>query len=156
MIDINLQEFIDSKNITKYHLSQISGVPKTTVIDICSGKSSLQKCSARTVQLLAKALDCSMEYIMSLDNNNKEYDDITGLPKNKKYLEYDLPPYLQSSLKNMIASWKVIDNGKKDYHWDLYWSELNADINSAEVDQDISAEQAWYLREKYLRMKRDE
>lgn len=155
MIDINLQEFIDSKNITKYHLSQISGVPKTTVIDICSGKSSLQKCSARTVQLLAKALDCSMEYIMSLDDNQK-YDDITGLPKNNKYLECDLPPYLQSSVNNMIASWKVIDNGKKDYHWDLYWSELNADINSAEVEQDISAEQAWYLREKYLRMKRDE
>lgn len=54
----------------------------------------------------------------------------------------------------MIASWKLVDNGKKDYHWDLNWSELNADINSAEVEQEISSEQAWYLREKYLRMKR--
>lgn len=52
---MSLQEYIDSKNITKYHLSKISGVPKTTVIDICSGKSSLQKCSARTVQQLAEA-----------------------------------------------------------------------------------------------------
>ncbi len=61
---MNLQEYIDSRNITKYHLSQISGVPKTAVIDICSGKSSLQKCFARTVQQLAKALGCTMEYIM--------------------------------------------------------------------------------------------
>lgn len=44
--------------------------------------------------------------------------------------------------------------GNKDYHWDMCWSELNADINSAEVGQEISTEQAWYLRENYLRMKR--
>ena len=28
-----LQTMLDQKNITKYHLSKISGVPKTTVID---------------------------------------------------------------------------------------------------------------------------
>lgn len=151
---MNLQSYIDSRNITKYHLSQISGIPKTTVIDICSGKSSLQNCSARTVQKLAKALDCTMEFIISLDTAAKEYDPETGLPVNQQYLECDLPVYLQSSIKTMVASWKIIDSGKKDYHWDMYWSELNADINSAEVEQEISAEQAWYLREKYLRMKR--
>lgn len=154
MMQMNLQEYIDSLNMTKYHLSQISGIPKTTIIDICSGKSSLQKCSARTIQQLAKALNCTMEYIMSLDTTNTAYDKKTGLPKNKNYLECDLPPYLQTSIGNMIASWKLIDSGKKDYHWDMCWSELNADINSAEVDQEISSEQAWYLREKYLRMKR--
>lgn len=41
-----------------------------------------------------------------------------------------------------------VDSGKKDYHWDMYWSELNADINSVEVEQEISTEQIWYLREK--------
>ena len=101
---MDLQDYIDSKNITKYHLSQISGVPKTTVIDICSGKSSLQRCSARTVQQLAKALGCTMEYLMSLDTPNTNYDNETGLPNNKEYLERDLPPYLQSSLENMIVS----------------------------------------------------
>lgn len=85
----------------------------------------------------------------------QEYKE-TGLPKSKKYLECDLPPYLQSSLENMIASWKMIDSGKIDYHWDMYWSELNADINSAEVGQEISADQAWYLRENYLRMERND
>lgn len=23
-------------------------------------------------------------------------------------------------------SWEIKDSGKKDYHWDLYWCELNA------------------------------
>ncbi len=59
-------------------------------------------------------------------------------------------------MKNMIASWKIVDSGKKDYHLDMYWSDLNADINSAEVGQEISTEQAWYLRENYLRMKQGE
>lgn len=82
------------------------------------------------------------------------YDAETGLPVRKDYLERGLPAYLQSSIKHMAASWEIMDSGKEDYHWDLYWSELNADINSAEVEQEISSEQAWYLREKYLRMER--
>lgn len=84
------------------------------------------------------------------------YDKETGLPKNNAYLECGLPPYLQKSLNNMKKSWEIIDSGSKDYHWDLYWCELNADINSAETDRVISSEQAWYLREKYLRMERGE
>lgn len=91
---------------------------------------------------------------MSLDTIDTGYDKETGLPKSKKYLERGLPPYLQSSLENMIASWKMIDSGRKDLHWDIYWCELNADINAAVTEQEISAEQAWYLRENYLRIKR--
>ena len=155
---MTLQEYIDGRKLTKYRLSQMSGVPKTTVIDICSGKSSLQKCSARTVQQLAKALDCSMEELMdmNMDRSSTRYDPETGLPKSKEYLECGLPPYLQVSLKQMIASWENLDNGREDMQWDMNWCELNADINSAEVEQEISSEQAWYLREKYLRMKRED
>lgn len=72
------------------------------------------------------------------------------------YYDCDLPEYLQNSIKNMLSSWEIMDAGGKDMHWDLNWCELNADINSAEVNQLISSNQAWYLREKYLRMKRNE
>ncbi|MBQ9757013.1 MAG: helix-turn-helix transcriptional regulator [Clostridia bacterium] len=152
---MTLQALLDNKNITKYHLSKISGVPKTTIIDMCSGKSSIEKCSAKTVWQIAKALQCPMEDIMLLDSQNS-YDKESGLPSDKSYLECGLPPYLQKSLDDMIESWKIIDSGGKDGCWDLYWCELNASINSAETDQDISFEQAWYLREKYLRMDRSE
>lgn len=146
-----LQTMLDQKNMSKYRLSQLSGVPKTTVMDICSGKSSIDRCSAKTVLQLAKALDCSMEELMQLDSPNL-YDDRTGLPVDQRYLECGLPPYLQLSLENMKKSWAIEDSGQKDKHWDLYWCELNADINSAEVDRVISAEQARYLRKTYLRM----
>ena len=55
----------------------------------------------------------------------------------------------------MKKSWAIEDSGERDMHWDIYWCDFNADINSAEVDQVISSEQAWYLRRKYLRMERD-
>lgn len=91
-----------------------------------------------------------------LENKNTFYDETTGLPLDKSYLEVDLPPYLQESIEAMKASWAIVDAGETDLHWDLCWCELNADINSAEVEQEISTRQAWYLREKYLRMVRDD
>ena len=91
---------------------------------------------------------------MTLDMSN--YDIQTGLPKNEAYLEKGLPPYLVQSLDAMKRSWEIEDNGGRDMHWDVYWCELNADINAAENEQSISREQAWYLRRKYLRMEESE
>ncbi|MBE7033363.1 MAG: helix-turn-helix transcriptional regulator [Ruminococcaceae bacterium] len=147
---MTLQTLLDNKKITKYQLSMISGVPKTTILDICSGKSSIQKCSARTVFQIAKALNLTMENIMELDDN--EYNSETGMPTDKSHFECGLPIYVQNSLDRMKKSWKIVDSGKKDINWDTCWCELNADLNSAEVENLISSEQAWYLRRKYLRM----
>lgn len=94
----------------------------------------------------------------SLRKNIRDMFTISTCPaiKQREYLERGLPPYLQTSIKQMCASWAIEDSGKKDYHWDIAWNELNADINAAESGLEISSEQAWYLREKYLRMKRGE
>lgn len=152
---MDLNEFINNKGISKYNLSKISDIPYSTLMDISHGKTKLEKCSAETIYKLAKALDCTMEEIMQFASV-PAYDDETGLPVDKEYLECGLPEYLKDSLKAMIASWKIEDNGGKDMHWDIAWCDLSADINSAEVEQEISSEQAWYLREKYLRIKRGE
>lgn len=87
--------------------------------------------------------------------NHTPYDPETGKPLDRSYLECGLPDDLQASIREMQKSWTIIDNGEKYLHWDLYWCDLNALINSYEVDQVISSEQAWYLREKYLRMERE-
>ncbi len=147
---MDLQTFLDQRNMTKYHLSKISGVPKTTIIDICAGRSSIERCSAKTVQQLARALDCSMEDIMLLSS---AYDE-TGLPKDNGYLECGLPEFLQESIRVMTDAWRKLDGGVEYLHWDCDYCNLQTDINNAEVNQIISTEQAWYLREKYLRMER--
>ena len=83
---------------------------------------------------------------------DKRYNVETGLPVDRSYLECGLPEYLQESLELMKRSWEIVDSGGTDLHWDCWFCNLQADINSAEVDGLISSEQAWYLREKYLRM----
>ena len=62
-----------------------------------------------------------------------------------EYMECNLPPYLQHDL----------DELKKDPDSDVWWCELYGSINSAEVDGEIPASQAWYLREKYLGLRKD-
>lgn len=147
---MDLQMVLDQRNISKYHLSKISGVPKTTIMDICAGRSDIERCSAKTVQQLAKALGCTMEDIMAL---SAPYDD-SGLPKDNNYLECGLPQFLQDSIQAMMEAWHKLDSGEEYMRWDCDYCNLQSDINSAEINQLISPEQAWFLREKYLRMER--
>ena len=147
---MNLQTYLNERNMTKYHLSKISGVPKTTIMDICAGRSNIEKCSAKTVLQLAQALDCTMEDIMAMASDRED----EGLPQDKSYLECGLPTFLQDSLCAMMEAWRKIDSGEKYLRWDCDYCNLQSDINSAEVNQLISTEQAWHLREKYLRIER--
>ena len=55
---------MEKKGITKYRLAKNSGVPYTTISDICNGKTQLEKCSAETVYRIAKELNVSMEYLL--------------------------------------------------------------------------------------------
>lgn len=150
---MGLQEYLDHNRITKYYLSKLSGVPKTTISDICAGRSDIERCSAKTVQQLAKALNCTMEEVMAISSS---YHKDTGLPEDDSYLECGLPDFLQISVDNMKIAWERLDRGEKYMRWDCDYCSLQSDINSAEVDQLISTEQAWYLREKYLRIERVE
>lgn len=84
----------------------------------------------------------------------EEYDPETGLPLDKGYLECYLPPYVQEAIDQMQKTWARLDAGEKYMDWDWDWCNLQSNINSAEVNGEISSEQAWYLREKYLRIER--
>lgn len=145
---MTIHAIMASKQMTMYKLAQLSGLPKTTVIDICSGKSALSGCTAKTVWKLSKALGCTMEDLME----ESTYDAGSGRPHSTDYLEKGLPEFLQASIQSMQASWAIEDSGKKDLRWDTIWCALNADINEAETEQLISHEQAAYLRKKHLRM----
>ena len=59
-----INELLKQKNMTKYRLSKESKVPQTTIIDICSGKTSIRKCSSETLYKIAKSLDVQMEELM--------------------------------------------------------------------------------------------
>lgn len=67
-----LNDLLTDKKISRYRLAKDSGVAQTTVIDICSGKARIEKCSAETLYKIAKALDVSMESLIESELEVKE------------------------------------------------------------------------------------
>ena len=62
---MSINELLIQKNITKYRLCKESGVPQATISDICSGKTSIEKCSAETIFRIARVLNVSMESLIA-------------------------------------------------------------------------------------------
>ena len=62
---MSINELLVQKNITKYRLWKESGVPQATISDICTGKTSIEKCSAETIYRIAKVLNVSMESLIA-------------------------------------------------------------------------------------------
>lgn len=70
-----------------------------------------------------------------------------GKPINKRYLEVSLPPAVTEDINNYLEAKK-----RHDSCLDCYWCELYGTINSFQVAELITKEQADYLRQKYLNM----
>jgi len=60
-----INTLLSQRGMTKYRLAKTSGVPQTTVIDICSGKAKIENCSGETIYKLAKTLGVSMETLVA-------------------------------------------------------------------------------------------
>lgn len=66
-----LNDLLTHKNISRYRLAKDSGVAQTTVIDICSGKARIEKCSAETLYKISKVLGVSMESLIEAEMTAK-------------------------------------------------------------------------------------
>jgi len=62
---MHINTLLAKKGMTKYRLAKKSGVPQTTVVDICSGKARIENCSGETIYKLAKTLGVSMESLVA-------------------------------------------------------------------------------------------
>ena len=59
-----INEKLEKQNMSRYRLSKESGIPQTTITNICSGKAELEKCSAGTLYRVAKVLGITIEDIL--------------------------------------------------------------------------------------------
>ena len=134
---MSINEILDELKMTKYRLAKLSGIPNATLSELCSGKTSIEKCSGETLYKIAKVLNVSMESLIE--------ERMTALERERSY-EYGLPTYLQHDLdayKNALSENSSLI--------DCYWGELYGSINMAEIsDGLITHEHADYLRQKYL------
>ncbi len=61
-MDVN--HLIGEKKVSKYRLAKETDIPYSTISDICSGKTTLENCNAKTVFALSKYFGCSMEDLL--------------------------------------------------------------------------------------------
>ncbi|MBR5368881.1 MAG: helix-turn-helix transcriptional regulator [Lachnospiraceae bacterium] len=59
-----INDELEKQKMSRYRLSKESGIPQTTITDICSGKAELEKCSAGTLYRVAKVLGITVEDIL--------------------------------------------------------------------------------------------
>ena len=69
---MNVPELLESRNMTKYRLAKLSGVPNTTLNDICSGKARIEKCSAETIYKIAQVFHITMEDLIAESMKGEE------------------------------------------------------------------------------------
>jgi len=144
VIELTINGLLTKKGMSRYSLSKASGIPWATLSDICSGKTSLQRCNAQTLQKLSGALDMRIEDILVLATGSSE-NQKNGKPGDRSYLETNLSSHLQKAINHYVE-------GEKDKvsFLDCLWGELYGSINVDLWSGIISEEQANYLRTKYL------
>lgn len=131
---MQFNKLLKNNEVTIYGLSKKSGIAKTTLFDISSGKSNIYDCSGRILFKLSKALNITIEDLLRL-----EYEEYNPA------FEEMVPEFLKEDII-------LVKKGrrKNDILLDCYLDELNSSINVSEVESLISKEQADYLRNKFL------
>ena len=87
---MTINELLREEQISKYRLSRVSGVSYTTINDICTGKTRIEKCSAETIYKIAKVFSISMEELIKdaveeVSESPGEF--IEHILKDRKYME---------------------------------------------------------------------
>ena len=62
---MNLNDYLEENNMTKYQFAKDSGVPFTTISEITTGKTKIQNCTGATLYKLAKAMDVAIEDLLA-------------------------------------------------------------------------------------------
>ena len=70
-----IDKLLEDARMSRYKLSKESGVPQATISDLCSGKTSITKCSAGTLYKIAKVLHVTVESILEADECENAQDE---------------------------------------------------------------------------------
>jgi len=62
---MSINDLLKQKNMTKYKLSKISGIPFSTISDVSTGKAKIENCAGDTLYRLSKALSVTMEDLLA-------------------------------------------------------------------------------------------
>ena len=129
-LSMTFLDLLADKRTTVYALSSETGIPKTTLTDIASGKADILECSGKTLLAISNGLKVSIEELLSLEREESK----TLLPE---FLTDSINDYRKAIRKDSTLV-------------DCYSDQLNSTINVSEVEHLISKEQADRLRKRYF------
>lgn len=147
---MNFLDLLLKKKMTQYRLSVVSGVPRTTIVDICAGRTLIKNANGETLYKLAKALKVPMEALIELDQPD-QIDEKTKMPRDESYLEIALPKKIKQALNGYKRAFANDNLAAIEY----YLSILTSEIKSSLIKQEITRKQRDYLFKKYLNQLED-
>ena len=56
-----INRILNDRRMSMYRLSELCGVPQSTIADICSEKSSITRCTAGALHKIAKILNVTVD-----------------------------------------------------------------------------------------------
>ena len=129
-LSMTFLDLLAYKRTTVYSLSLFTGIPRTTLTDIASGKADIMECSGKTLLVISKSLNITIEELLSIEREE---------PKGF------WPSFLQDSINEYRKGYRNNSN-----LIDCYSDQLNSSINVAEIEHLITKEQADRLRRRYF------
>lgn len=65
-----INDLLRESQMSRYQLAKESGVPQATLSDLCSGKTSMEKCAAGTLYKIAKVLHVTVDSLLEADKQS--------------------------------------------------------------------------------------
>ena len=92
-----LIELMNARHMSRTDLSDLSGVPESTLRDILTGKAQLDRCEAATLYSIAEALDVSICKNLLLTPRNRSAFYLLCMPGDKPFSTKDFSKLIGSS-----------------------------------------------------------
>ena len=130
IINMTFLDLLAEKRTTISSLSKTSGISRTTITNIASGKVDILVCKEKTLLAISNSLSVSIENLHKLEKEE---------PKTL------LPSFLIDSINDYRNAIR-----KNSNLIDCYSDQLISSINVAEIENLISPETANRLRKRYI------
>lgn len=93
-----LEKILEERKMSKYRLAKLSGVPQSTIADMCRPEGRLAKCAAGTLWKVAQALNLSVEELLLEEAAFEKY---LGMPITVEHLTSKESLFLDDTMPSL-------------------------------------------------------
>lgn len=129
-----LKDYLKENNLSIYSLSKKTGIPYSTLNDLCNGKVEIENCKVDLLLKLSSALSLSLQETMDICKNEMSFyvgllNDYASIHvKNKRFkVQFD---YLGEHIEHDLCK---VNDENKEYIYDVALWDVEDYINDHEL-----------------------